>query len=281
MTRLVRLMDGIGRVVGDQVELISTEHEDLAALFADASFDPATAPATTSRTLAEVAALRPVVAPGKVIIVGLNYHAHAAETGADTPTTPLFAVSEGGPDIMTEWNHPIVLPPEASTMVDYEGELGLIVGSPAHQVTAAEGWRHIGGLVVVNDVSARDVQRAAMAGGVPSVGMAKTYPSFKPTGAIVCTPDELDVSRLDLELTTFVNGEERQRGRLDDLIFGVPEIVEAVTRRVALQPGDLICTGTPGGVGAPTGTFLQPGDVVEVSIDGIGTITNEVRHTDD
>lgn len=277
MTRLVRTEDGIGRVVGEEVQLISTAHDDLAALFADDAFDPGEATTMASRPLGEVRLLRPVLGPSKVVIVGLNYHAHAAETGAETPTTPLFAVAEGGPDIVTEWNHPIMLPADAPTMVDYEGELGLIIGSPTSAVATTDAWRHVGGMLVVNDVSARDVQRAAMAGGVPSVGLAKTYPTFKPAGSIVTTPDEFDVDELDLELTTFVNGEERQRGRLNDLIFGVPDIIEVVSRRVALQPGDLICTGTPGGVGAPSGTFLRAGDVVQVTIDGLGTISNQVE----
>lgn len=280
MTKLIRTTDGIGRVVGEAVELITTSHADLAAMFVDQSFNPAEAPTISSRPLAEVEPHRPIMAPSKVIIVGLNYHAHAAETGAETPTTPLFAVSEGGPDIMTEWNHPIVVPTDAPSMVDYEGELGLIIGSPTTKAAAADAWSHIGGMLVVNDVSARDVQRAAMSGGKPSVGLAKTYPTFKPASSVVFTPDELDVERLDLELTTLVNGEERQRGRLDDLIFGVPEIIEAVSDRVALQPGDLVCTGTPGGVGAPSGTFLRPGDVVEVTIDGLGTISNKVQSAD-
>lgn len=281
MTRLLRTGEGIGRVTDDDgVELISTDHRDLAEYFADDTTDPATAATLNRRPLADVTPLRPITSPSRVIIIGLNYHAHAAETGAETPTTPLFAVPDGGPGIVTEWNHPITLPADAPTMVDYEGELGLIIGSPARQVVAADAWSHVGGLLVVNDVSARDVQRAAMAGGVPSVGRSKTYPTFKPVGAIVSTPEEIDVDHLDLELTTFVNGEERQRGRLDDLIFGVPEIIEAVTDQIALAPGDLICSGTPGGVGAPKGTFLQPGDVVEVTIDRLGTIRNEVRADD-
>ena len=164
----------------------------------------------------------------------------------------------------------------ASQMVDYEGELGVIIGRTAERVSAADAWRHVGGLVVVNDVSARDVQKSAAAAGLPGVGGAKTFPTFKPCSKFVTTPHDLDTEKLDFELTTRVNGEIRQRGTTSDLIFGVAEIIEAVTRRVMLQPGDLICTGTPGGIGMPQGKYLRAGDRVEISIDTLGSVCNDI-----
>ena len=139
-------------------------------------------------------------------------------------------------------------------MVDYEGELGVIMGRDGS----------IGGLTVVNDVSARDVQQRAMQLRDPALGLGKLFPSFKPCGPCVVTPDELPLESLDLELSTLVNGELRQRARTSDLIFPIPALLAAASAQAALHPGDLICTGTPGGVGAASGVFLKPGDVVEV-----------------
>ncbi|MFT7649635.1 MAG: 2-keto-4-pentenoate hydratase/2-oxohepta-3-ene-1,7-dioic acid hydratase in catechol pathway [Candidatus Poriferisodalaceae bacterium] len=282
MTRLVRTAAGIGRVLGDNtvgesVEIFTTEHGDLAALFADGSVSSADAPTLQVVSLADVEPLRPVVDPKHVVIVGLNYHAHAAEVGLEAPSSPMFAVCDGGPNIVTEWNHDIVLPADAPTKVDYECELGLIVGTGGRDIAAADAWAHVGGLLVINDVSARDVQDAARANRTPNLGLAKTSLTFKPAGSIVYTPDEFNVDGLDMVLTTKVNGEQRQRGSLDDLVFGVPEIIEAVSARVELEPGDLICTGTPGGVGLATGVFLKAGDVVEITIERLGTIRNTVR----
>jgi len=174
---------------------------------------------------------------------------------------------------------PIVLPADAPDQVDYEGELALIVGTGGSNIAAADAWTHIAALTIVNDVSARDIQLSGMADGaitaIDNVSRAKGFPTFKPLGPCLVTVDEFE-SPLNLQITTYVNGEVRQSARTSEMIFSVPEIVEYVSSSVHLAVGDLILTGTPGGVGLATGAYLKAGDVVEIDIEGIGRLTNPV-----
>ena len=275
--KLCRTSEGIGRIDGDEVVLLDLPHVDLATLLGDGGPSTAAAAPVRSRIPVDDATLlAPVARPATVVIVGYNYKAHIAETGVPTPETPPLAPLTGGDGVTGAWNANIVLPAEAPTMVDYEGELGVVIGRTAAEVAAADAWDVIGGLVVVDDVSARDVQRQAMGRGDLSTGIGKLFPTFKPMSGWLTTADEFRGEPVDLELETLVNGERRQHARTSDLLFGLPELVEAASRATTLQPGDLICTGTPGGVGHPTGSFLAAGDVVEVSIEGLGRLRNRV-----
>jgi acylpyruvate hydrolase len=212
--------------------------------------------------------LRPVLAPGAVICVGLNYRSHIVEMGRELPSHPtLFGKLARA---LTDPFADIALP-RASDKVDYEAELAVVVGAGGREIPRDDAWSHVAGLTVFNDVTARDFQRRTL-----QWFAGKTFQASSPMGPWVVTPDELgDVSERELRLT--VNGEERQRALLGDLVFDVAALVADVSTIVELEPGDVIATGTPGGVGEGSGRFLAPGDVVAVHVDGIGEIRNTFR----
>lgn len=218
--------------------------------------------------LGEAALRRPVLAPGAVVCVGLNYRSHILEMGRELPSDPtLFAKL---PRALTDPYADVELP-ATSAKVDYEAELAVVIGLGGRNVAPSEAWGHIAGFTVLNDVTARDYQRRS-----PQWFAGKTFQASTPVGPWIVTPDELgDLAGRAIRLS--VNGEERQRGELGDLVFDVATLVADLSRIVELLPGDLIATGTPGGVGEPEGRFLQDGDVVEVEIDGIGGIRNRFR----
>ena len=207
------------------------------------------------------ARLLPPATPSKIVCVGRNYRDHVKEMGSELPSEPLLffkppssLLAPGG----------IIRMPAASARVDYEGELALVVGRRVHNLKA-ENWRDaIRGYTLANDVTARDLQAKD-----DQWSRAKGFDTFCPVGPIVS--DELDpVSGLILE--TRVNGELRQHGSTLDFIFSIPELLAYITSIFTLEPGDLILTETPSGVGA-----LKAGDLVEVSISGIGVLANTVQ----
>jgi len=211
---------------------------------------------------------RPVLEPGAIVCVGMNYRAHILEMGRELPTSPtLFAKL---PRALTDPFADIELP-SVSANVDYEAELAIVIGRPGRDVTREAAWEHVAGLTILNDVSVRDYQRRTL-----QWFAGKTFQASTPVGPWIVTPDELgDLSGLAIRLS--VNDEVRQRGLLGDLVFDVPTLVADLSTIVELRPGDLIATGTPGGVGEPQGLFLRDGDVVEIEIDEIGTIRNTFR----
>ena len=211
----------------------------------------------------------PVVRPSAVVCVGLNYAAHAAESGAQPPEHPVIFLKTpntvGGPD-------DAVAIPRGSTKTDWEVELGIIISKRASYLDSPEAAReHIGGYVVVDDLSERDFQ-LNVSGGQWSKG--KSSPGFCPTGPYLVTPDEVDAGKL--RLRSWVNGEIRQDSSTADMIFDVETIVWNLSQYMVLEPGDLICTGTPEGV-ALSGRFpyLKAGDVVEIEIEGLGRQRHE------
>ena len=223
--------------------------------------------APPSRTLASTlrALQAPVPRPRQVFAIGMNYAAHAAEAGVEAPTFPptftKFPTCLTGPDATVE------LPSE---FVDWEVELVVVIGRLAYEVAVGEGWRHVAGLTVGQDLSERIVQTRPPA---PQFSLGKSFPGFGPIGPWVVTPDELDDPD-DLELGCTVNGEEVQKSRTSDLIFDVDALVHHLSSITPLLPGDLIFTGTPSGVGGTRTPprFLAPGDELVSTIEGIGTI---------
>ncbi|RNL65174.1 FAA hydrolase family protein [Nocardioides marmoriginsengisoli] len=213
--------------------------------------------------LSEVRLLSPVIPRSKVIGIGRNYAAHAAELGHDLPSEPLMFMKPNtsviGPD------DPIFYPSQ-SNEVHYEGELAVVISRPCRDVPAATFRDVVQGYTVANDVTARDLQRSD-----GQFTRAKGFDSFCPLGPWIET--ELDVS--DLAVKTYVNGELKQDGRTADMIFGVPELIEYVSSVMTLLPGDVILTGTPEGVGP-----VQPDDEIEIFIQGIGNLTNKVKKRD-
>ena len=230
--------------------------------------------------LAEVRLLAPIPEPRGVIwCVGKNYRAHAKEFhGSGFDSTGKEAVPEV-PIVFTKPPTSVVGPGETirasldpTGTVDYEGELGVVIGRRAFGVPASEALDHVAGYVAMNDVTSRELQRRH---GQWVIG--KGLDSFCPMGPWLATPDEVgDLSALRLE--THVNGELRQAASVADLIFDVPTLIETLSATMTLRPGDIIATGTPEGVGIgfDPPRYLAPGDVVSVTITGLGTLENPI-----
>lgn len=203
--------------------------------------------------------------PRQVFALGLNYAQHAEET--DMPSPEELVVFTKFPGCITGPYSTLELP---SDTVDWEVELVLVIGREGSHIPQDEAWNHVAGLTVGQDLSDRSRQ---LKGASPQWSLAKSYAGFGPTGPHLVSPDELD-NPDDLALTCTVNGEVRQDSRSADLIFPVPEIVSALSDVCRLFPGDLIFTGTPAGVGlglVPP-VYLKPGDVIETTIEGLGTL---------
>ncbi|MDQ1569063.1 MAG: hypothetical protein QOF96_3943 [Actinomycetota bacterium] len=277
--RLYRTIRGLARGEGDELVLLDLPYPDLGSLLAADVTLARTAPVTGRAPLGSIELLPPVSRPNTVVLVGANYRDHVVEAGISMPTSPAYFPVPVGIDVLTGYGSPIVLPAEAADHVDYEAELAVIIGTGGKDIRAREAWRHVGGLTVANDVSARDIQFEGMRDGavvdLAPIQRSKTFPTFKPLGPAMVTPDEFS-GVLDLALTTRVNDELQQNGRTGEMLFSVAEIVEAVSARIPLAPGDLILTGTPAGVGLASGSYLKPGDTVEVAVEGIGHLRNVV-----
>ena len=199
--------------------------------------------------------------PGKIVGVGRNYVEHAAELGNAVPERPLLFLKP--PSAVIGDGEAIVLPPE-SAQVEYEAEIGVVIGRRLRRATEAQARAAIAGVTCVNDVTARDLQRSD-----EQWTRAKGFDTFCSMGPRV-TP--IDAARFaELEVRCRVNGAERQHGRARDMVFGIVALVAYVSQMMTLEPGDLIATGTPSGVGP-----LRPGDVVEVEIPGVGVLRNPV-----
>ena len=208
------------------------------------------------------ASLLAPVQPSKIVCVGRNYRDHATELGNDVPKEPLIFLKP--PSSLLGPGGTIVYP-ALSSRVDFEGELAIVIGRQARNITAQEDTAsYIRGYTLVNDVTARDLQKSD---GQWTRG--KGFDTFCPVGPTVT--DELDPIAGGLELTTTLNGEQKQHGNTRDFLFGIPELLRYISAFLTLEPGDLIPTGTPAGVGP-----MRHGDTVEVTIEGIGTLRNTV-----
>lgn len=214
----------------------------------------------------------PITRPHAIYAIGLNYQLHADETNLSLPTEPL--VFSKTPNSICGPTDDIVLPPGSETG-DWEVELGVVIGQPAYRLQSIEDSSAvIAGFVAANDVSERSWQFEH--GGQWLKG--KSFPTANPIGPYLVTPDELD-NLADLSLTLHVNGQERQNGNTADLVFSVDYIIWYLSQFVRLEPGDLINTGTPAGVGfgmSPP-SYLENGDLVELFVSGLGQHRNRVR----
>jgi 2-keto-4-pentenoate hydratase/2-oxohepta-3-ene-1,7-dioic acid hydratase in catechol pathway len=211
----------------------------------------------------------PIERPGKIICVGLNYRDHAEEQGTALPEAPL---------LFAKWQNtligpgdPIVIPP-AVTKCDYEAELGVVIGERARDVSAENALEAVAGYICVNDVSARDLQ---FADGQWTRG--KSPDTFCPVGPALVPRSEIPDPQA-LAIRAILNGETVQESTTGNMIFGVADVIAYVTRTITLEPGDLIATGTPAGVGAfrDPPLFMKPGDEISIEIEGIGSLTNPV-----
>ena len=200
--------------------------------------------------------------PSKIVCVGRNYLEHARELGNEVPERPLIFFKP--PSSIIASGEAIVLPPE-SERVEHEGEIAVVIGRRARRVKAADAWDYVSGIAPLNDVTARDLQKTD-----GQWTRAKGFDTFCPLGAMVSLNHVAD--RDALEVICRVNGEVRQHGRVSEMAFDIPTLIEYISGVMTLEPGDVIATGTPAGVSP-----LQPGDVVEVEIPGVGTLSNPVQ----
>jgi 2-keto-4-pentenoate hydratase/2-oxohepta-3-ene-1,7-dioic acid hydratase in catechol pathway len=196
----------------------------------------------------------------KIVCVGRNYLEHARELGNTVPDEPLIFLKPASSLIGD--GEAIVLPPQSSR-VEHEGEIAVVIGRRARNVGAEQALEYVGGYAPLNDVTARDLQRTD-----DQWTRAKGFDTFCPVGSI---REAEGVDAAQLEVVCRVNGEVRQRGSAAQMAFPIPVLIEYITSVMTLEPGDIIATGTPAGVGP-----LRPGDVVEVEIPGVGTVSNPV-----
>ena len=227
--------------------------------------------ARSGRPLTEVDYLAPIPRPGKVVAIGRNYKEHAAEEGVEPPKEPLifskWPSSVVGPGAEIRWD------PELARQVDYEVELAVVIGRPARRVSRDQALDHVFGYTCLNDVSARDLQF-----GDGQWVRGKSLDTFCPMGPVLVTADEIpDPQRLSIRCS--VDGELRQDGNTSQMYFGVAEIISHCSQAFTLEPGDVIATGTPSGVGVfrDPPVFLHDGQRVVVEIEGIGSLENTCR----
>lgn len=210
-----------------------------------------------------------VLRPSKIVCVGHNYSAHIAEGHQEVPIEPLLFAKT--PNTLIGSGTPIRNSP-LTTSLDYEGELALVIGKHASGVSPSEALDYVAGFTVFNDVSARDIQH-----GASQWFRGKSFDTFGPIGPILVTPDLVGPVE-SMRIETRVNGELRQSASCGDMIFGPSELIAFISNGITLEPGDVVATGTPAGVGLgfQPPRYLTNGDVVEVSISGLGTLRSEV-----
>ena len=260
--KLVSFDGGFGRVEGETVVPMGDDLAEYLRTGRAADGAP--------RARGDVALRAPVARPEKVICVGLNYRDHAAESGLALPDEPVlfpkFANSVVGPgdDIVV---------PEATDQPDYEAELGVVIGRRAHLVDEEEALGHVAGYTCMNDVSARDLQMQSS-----QWMLGKAVDTFLPCGPWLVTTDEIPDPQV-LDIRCCVNGEALQDSSTKEMVFGVATLVAFISRTITLEPGDLIATGTPPGVGMARRPprWLRDGDEVTIEIERIGSLTNVVR----
>ena len=220
---------------------------------------------------AGVVTVAPLPRPKRILAIGRNYSEHARELDSEVPDEPI--VFQKASSSVIGPGQPIVIPPHMGR-VDYEGELAVVIGREGRNVSEAEAMSLVAGYTLMNDVTARDEQKRAIARSLPWF-LSKSHDTFGPLGPCLVTADEIKNPHA-LQLTTTVNGEIKQQISTSEMLFPVPKLIAYLSRQMALEPGDVIPTGTPPGVGT-----LRPGDTVEVYIPEIGTLTNPVIGEDD
>jgi acylpyruvate hydrolase len=223
------------------------------------------------RSLRDVEILAPVLRPPKLVCVGLNYRDHAEEQAKPVPEKPLLFCKASNVVIGPEKE--VRLPKAAPDKVDYEVEFAAVIGKPGSQIPREQAESHIFGYTVVNDITARDVQKSDR-----QWFRGKSFDTFAPMGPVIVTPDSFKNGVEDLSVRMRINGEERQSSSTRNLVFDVPFLIEYLSAAFPLEAGDVISTGTPGGVGVfrDPPIFLKSGDEMEAEIEGIGVLRNRV-----
>ncbi len=222
-----------------------------------------------SYPLSEVRLHAPLLNPPRIFLIGLNYRDHAVESGLAIPKTPVAFLKL--PTAIIGPGEPIVLPVNTREP-DYEAEFAFVIGRGGYRISLEEAGSHVYGYTIVNDVSARDIQNASS-----QWSLAKSFPTFCPLGPAIVTADAIaDPHALDISLN--IDGAVMQSSNTRELIFPVPTLVEFISSITPLFPGDIVSTGTPSGVGQgrTPKRFLQPGENVSITVEGLGTLTNPV-----
>jgi len=250
-------------------EFLAAGDVALAAAEEALSFAADSPDAGVIRSLEQATLLAPVGDPQKIVCIGQNYRDHCAEQNQPLPERAIIFAKF--PTALIGTGAPIRLP-RISTQVDYEAELAFVIGRRGKEIPESEARRYVAGYMCLNDVSARDIQFSDK-----QWVRGKTFDTFAPTGPALVTADEIpDPHALDISLT--LNGQVMQRSNTSNLIFGVWHLVSYLSQVFTLEPGDIVTTGTPGGVGIFRNppVLLKPGDTVSVTIQGLGTLTNPV-----
>lgn len=258
-----RVLDLSGHLVHSILELIQTpDAMDHVRRAADAFVGH-------GPDIASLKLLPPLPSVGKILCIGQNYADHCREQNQPLPERPILFAKF--PSCLIAHGDEIVLPDDVEKL-DYEAELVIVIGTRARKVSKADALDYVAGYMVGNDVTAREVQKRD-----GQWVRGKSYDTFAPTGPYLVTRDEIPDPG-NLAIRCRVNGELRQDSNTSNLVFDVPTLIENLSAGITLEPGDLIFTGTPGGVGVfrSPPVFLQPGDVVECEIEGLGTLTNRV-----
>jgi 2-keto-4-pentenoate hydratase/2-oxohepta-3-ene-1,7-dioic acid hydratase in catechol pathway len=257
---------GPGVLMADGVVDISAKHADVLSIIRNGAAVEASGPVLP---LSGVELLAPILNPPRIFCVGLNYRDHAIESKMEIPKVPtiFFKLASA----LTGHKSPVNLP-AASTQVDYEAEFAVVIGKEARNVSK-ENWReYVFGYTILNDVSARDVQLSTS-----QWSLGKSFDTFAPLGPSIVTKDEI-ADPHSLQISLSIDGEALQNSNTRELIFNVPDLIAYISAIAPLQPGDIISTGTPQGVGLgrTPQRWLRSGETMAVTIDGLGTLTNPV-----
>lgn len=259
----------LGRLEGDRI-VSSGPAPAIGFVPDDAGWATIEAASGPDYSVSEVHLLAPIF-PGKILAIGLNYQSHVEETNLARPDVPVVFAKL--PSSITGPYDPIIIPFE-ETRTDYEGELGIIISKRAYRVSVDDAWDYVGGFTALNDVSGR---RAQLETPMRQFTLGKSFDTFTPIGPGIASIDSVaDKNAIGVK-TTLPEG-VMQDGNTRQLIFNIAELVEYLSRGITLEPGDLIATGTPGGVGdeRKPPRYLQPGETVIVEIEGVGSIRNPV-----
>jgi 2-keto-4-pentenoate hydratase/2-oxohepta-3-ene-1,7-dioic acid hydratase in catechol pathway len=262
MRRLMRTSDGVFVRDGETTYILGQVPD--ADLFEAVKADKLSATGVVSGHI-----LAPVI-PDQLLLVGMNYESHGAEFGMPAPPVPIMGDSSG--TAVVAQNSTVAPPADWNKFVDYEGEIAIIIGKTCEKVSEEDASQYVLGLTACIDLSLRDMlfkallnMRKGKTDG-PTMGDSKTFPGSKPLGPEILLTDGMDLRTLDLPLTTHVNGVQKQTGNASEMIFSIAKLVSHASQQKVLNPGDIISSGTPGGVGLAEGVFLEAGDVVEVTL---------------
>lgn len=250
---------GIGIVQGDEVVVLECAWRTLGEVIAQSGSLQALegCPERARIRLAQARLLPPLGRPGALWGVGLNYRSKAALTGRDEPTDPILFLAAGSS--IGDPGGEVAVPAESSQF-DYEAELAVVVGTRLHRADPAQVWPAVAGITSVNDMTGRDVMKRT---AIPA--LAKSFPGSKPLGPSVCTLDEF-ADPAAVRVRSWVNDELRQDDCSSGMIFDIPDLLSRISQYAALEPGDVVITGTPAGTGQDRNDFLVPGDVVRIEI---------------